>query len=85
MRKRVAEKRCSSMAGYKALWSKKTGYPSKDYLKVLYGNTMTKKVYMRNLEKAVIAANYASQIEDSFTYTDADLDKYYSENKNAFR
>ena len=29
------EKRCSSMAGYKALWSKKTGYPSKDYLKAL--------------------------------------------------
>jgi len=65
--------------------AKSAGYSSKDYLKVLYGNTMTKKAYMRNLEKAVIAANYASQIEDSFTYTDADLDKYYSENKNAFR
>ena len=65
--------------------AKSAGYSAKDYLKVLYGNTMTKKAYERNLEKAVIAASYSAQIEDGFTYTDADLEKYYNENKNAFR
>lgn len=29
------EKRSGSTAGYKALWNKKTGYPSKDYLRAL--------------------------------------------------
>ncbi len=36
------------------------------------------------LELSLLAANYQTQVQDAIKYTDADLEKYYTEHKNNF-
>lgn len=60
-----------------------SGYDSADaYLSAAYGKGCTVEVISGLIEKYYISQAYATQMNDSFTYTSADLKTYYSENKD---
>lgn len=60
------------------------GYSSvKAYLVAAYGKGMTEKIFEKNLTAYTLANEYTQQIKASYTYTDDQLSKYYSENKDS--
>lgn len=65
--------------------AKANNYSKANYLKALYGNTMTEKVFLKNLEMSTIATSYGQQVKADFSYTVADLESYFNENENNFR
>ena len=60
-----------------------TDYNSADsYLQALYGKGVTVKVTSSLLEKEYIAQAYATQMNESFSYSDDELGSYYAEHKD---
>ncbi|MBP1737384.1 MAG: peptidylprolyl isomerase [Oscillospiraceae bacterium] len=59
------------------------GYSYSGYLKLCYGDYMTKSAYEQCLTRAELASEYYSTYQDSLSYTDDDYNSYYSENKDA--
>lgn len=56
------------------------GYSSvNQYLAALYGKGVTEKVYTSVMERMVVAQNYAAQVSEGLTFTQDELDSYYSE------
>ena len=59
------------------------GYESFDkYLTAVYGRTMTEKVFRKLMTQLYTANAYSISVNDSFTYTQEELDQYYDENKD---
>ncbi len=59
-----------------------TGYGTRsNYLKAVYGRTMTEKVYFKNLERFLLAQDYyTSKVESlSSNYSDEEVQAYYDE------
>lgn len=54
------------------------------YLKMVYGNLMSKKVFETEVKKSIQAQAYSNDYAESLTYTDDDLTKAYNEDKNAY-
>ena len=50
------------------------------YLTAIYGKGVNEKVFTSVLTKMIVAQSWSAQVSDGFTYTDAELDGYYSEN-----
>ena len=72
----------SSLTNLEASWVS-SGYPNqKSYLKAVYGDSMTHDKMVECLNRAVLASDYYSAQQATYEYTQADLDAYYSENKN---
>lgn len=63
------------------MYSTQSGYSESAYLKLLYGQYMTKSLFKELLSNTVLADEYAAVKQSEFTYTDEELDEYYSENK----
>ena len=62
------------------MYSTQSGYSESAYLKLLYGEDITKKQFVELLTNSVLADEYAAEKQNSFTYTDEELDAYYEEN-----
>jgi hypothetical protein len=58
------------------------GYSYSAYLKALYGRYMTASAYKSVITRAAVISAYYNDHSDSLTYTDEELDSYYSENKD---
>lgn len=54
-----------------------------DYLIDYYGKGMTEEIYRKSMEMQYIGTGYSKLIYDSFTYTDEELESYYSENADS--
>jgi len=54
------------------------------YLKLVYGNLMSKKVFEAQVKKVIQAQAYSNDFSDSLVYTDDDLTAAYNEDKNAY-
>lgn len=59
-----------------------SGLSRNDYLKQVFGNAVTEKVYVRNLTNDIIASEYTEQHEEGIEVTEADIENYYTENKD---
>ena len=78
----VANDVADQIASAKAAASS-SGYSYGAYLKAQYGRYMTPGAFKSIVTKVAIASAYSSDYSDSLTYTDADLEAYYNENKNS--
>ena len=63
------------------MYSTQSGYSESAYLKLLYGEYMTKSMFKELLSNSILADEYAAVKQSEFTYTDQELDEYYNENK----
>ena len=55
-----------------------------NYLAANYGKGMNKELYRELLEKSYLAANYYSEVYNSYEYTDDELAAYYNEHENEY-
>ncbi len=53
-----------------------------DYLKAMYGKGMDEDAFRNALEQSYMVTSYTDYINNSFTYTDDELETYYSENSD---
>lgn len=60
------------------------GYTEKQYLGMIYGSTMTEKVYQEQLKRSLLAQYYSQDHQDSLTYTEDELTAAYNEDPNAY-
>ena len=67
-----------------AEYAKQNGYSAKAYLKAVYGKNMTMSSFKSLLHDSVLASHYQEDYENSLTYTDEEVNKYYKENKDSF-
>lgn len=54
------------------------------YLKAVYGSSVNEKVLRKCLEMSEIASHYSQHMTEQYSFTEADWDKYYEDNKNSF-
>ena len=58
-------------------------YPTAEsYLKQLYGGSMTESVLRKVLTFVFTAVSYSEQIRDGFSFSDAEIEAYYLENRD---
>ena len=63
------------------MYSTQSGYSESAYLKLLYGQYMTKSMFKELLTNSILASEYAQEKQKSFTYSEDELGAYYDENK----
>jgi len=54
------------------------------YLKLVYGNLMSKKVFEAQVKKSIQAQAYSNDFANSLVYTEDDLTAAYNEDRNAY-
>ncbi len=69
-----------TMKSYAAMYNVTFDY----YIRVVYGNTVNEKVLRQCLEMSEIASHYSSHMMEQYSFTEADWDKYYEDNKESF-
>ena len=67
-----------------AAYAKQNGYSTKEYLKLVFGSTMTVSTFKQMAELDDVSSHYMQHYQDELTYTDSDLESYYAENKDSF-
>ena len=67
-----------------AAYAKQNGYSTKEYLKLVFGSTMTVSTFKQMAELDDVSSHYMQHYQDELTYTDSDLESYYNENKDSF-
>jgi hypothetical protein len=60
------------------------GQSTENYLIAMYGKGMNEAIMRGILEMYVLTDKYSTQLKDSYNFSDADLQKYYTENKDDF-
>lgn len=60
------------------------GYSYGSFLKAIYGETMTKSVYEKNLKNDLLANKYNQAYYDSLSVSEEEVKTYYEENKNSY-
>lgn len=65
--------------------AKANGMSKKQYIANAYGAGIKEKDVRAAIEFSALASVYQEQLLESFTYTDEDLEAYYSENANSFK
>lgn len=74
----------SQMSGL-SLYAQYYGYPNVlQYLETMCGRGMTEEIYRANLEKVMLAKEYADKKQASFTYDDSTLMNYYNEHEEDY-
>ena len=53
-----------------------------DYLSQMYGKGMDEEAFRTALERAQLIVSYTNYVNDAFTYTEDELETYYSENSD---
>lgn len=61
-------------------YSAQNGYTESGYLKRLFGQYMNKSMFKQLLHDSILADEYAKHKTDQYTYTDDQLNTYYTEN-----
>lgn len=64
--------------------AKTAGYSTKAYLKAVYGNYMTMDTFKAQLKNSILVSSYQSDYSAALTYSDDEINTYYSENKDSF-
>ena len=67
-----------------ASYAKQNGYSTKEYLKLVFGSTMTVSTFKQMAELDEVSSHYMQHYQDELTYTDSDLEAYYAANKDTF-
>ena len=57
---------------------------TEDYLQLVYGSTMTQKIYEEQLKVSILAQAYSDSFVSSLEYSDSELEAAYSEDKNSY-
>ena len=65
-------------------YSKEAGVSTNAYLKSNFGNTMTRPVFEELLTNAVLTSRYQAAKLETYSYTDDELQQYYTENPDLF-
>ncbi len=65
-------------------YAKQKGYSVKEYLKLIYGKSMTVATFKEMTALSDVASHYASHYSEELTYTVSDLENYYQGNKSSF-
>ncbi len=65
-------------------YAKQSGYSTKEYLRLVFGKNMTEKLFREICAKTHVASHYESEYVASLTYSEADLEAYYADNKASF-
>ncbi|MBR2490080.1 MAG: hypothetical protein IKB65_01170, partial [Ruminiclostridium sp.] len=68
---------------YLTMYSVQSGYSEDAYLKLLYGDLMTKDLFEKVLADGILADEYSRQVAYEFTYSEDELAAYYAENADA--
>ena len=63
------------------MYSTQSGYSESAYLKLLYGQYMTKSMFKELLSNSILANEYAQTKQKEFTYSEDQLNTYYEEHK----
>ena len=74
------ESEMSSVNMYASLY----GTTASNLLSSTYGRGVTEKVYRGVLTKMIVAQSYSEKISDGFSYSDAQLESWYEENKDDY-
>ena len=67
-----------------AAYAKQNGYSTKEYLKLVFGSTMTVSTFKQMAELDDVSSHYMQHYQEDLTYTDSDLESYYAANKDSF-
>ena len=65
-------------------YAKQNGYSTKEYLKLIYGKSMTVDTFKEMVKLVDVANHYQSHYSEELSYTAADMEAYYQENKSDF-
>lgn len=65
-------------------YAKQNGYSVKDYLSLLYGSVMTVDTFKDMVAQQALVSLYASEYQNSLSYTEADMEAYYESDKECF-
>ncbi|MBR5534751.1 MAG: SurA N-terminal domain-containing protein, partial [Ruminiclostridium sp.] len=68
---------------YLTMYSVQNNYTEDAYLKLLYGEMMTKDLFEKVLADGILADEYSNHVAYEFTYSQDELEAYYAENANA--
>jgi hypothetical protein len=60
------------------------GYTQKQYLGMLFGSTMTPKIYQEQLKRSLLANAYMQDYESSLVYSEDQLTESYNADPNAY-
>lgn len=63
-----------------ATYASQYNYSESAYLKMLYGKYITKDIFVKQLTMSTLAGEYQTYYTDSLTYTDTQLNDYYTQN-----
>ncbi len=64
--------------------AKNAGQSIDKYVETVFGKGYTKDMYEKILKKELLAQDYRTSKQESFTYTDEDLEAYYEEHKDDY-
>lgn len=67
---------------YLTMYSVQNAMDEESYLKMLYGRHMTMGLFKDVLSQSILAQEYAQVKADEFSYSQEELESYYSENKD---
>ena len=66
-------------------YGKSLGFPTLNkFLSAYFGTGNSEKTIRENMAQELIASRYVDDMYNSFTYTDAELDDYYTENADSY-
>jgi len=65
-------------------YAAQNGMPIASYIKAMFGDTMTTKIFDKILKDNTLASFYEQSKIDALTYTDAEMESHYNENKDSF-
>lgn len=60
------------------------GYTEDQYLRMIFGSTMTKSIYEEQTKLAILASAYQTAYSDSLNYTEDELEAAYAEDPSAY-
>ena len=63
------------------MYSTQSGYSESAYLKLLYGQHMTKSMFKELLSNSILANEFAQAKQKEFTYPEEELNAYYDEHR----
>lgn len=60
------------------------GYSEEQYLSLVYGSTMTRKIYEEQTQRSLLASAYLQNYQDGLSYTEDELEAAYAEDTTLY-
>lgn len=64
--------------------AKQAGMSAKAYVKALFGPNMTLSIFKDILHDSILVSDFSAAHQESLTYTEKEIEKYYNKNKDHF-